>query len=310
MPEDEAPGDAPDEAPPGDVPIDTAPPACMTAADFVGSGAWTLQTTDAATYCRRPTETGSLDADFPSRTRLTFLPGNWPLPGTSGTIPFRLPVCVELPDGYATYYDAGTLVTTVSGSNYQHTWTQALMSPSGGTWSLEVHLWGVKPAGSTTLVLDGKHAGGAGHPSYTIQLCEGACGTYPPMRWLDDCAYADATLRRHTVTFTGGQAVLDVRIGASMAGHEPSAFVHAEGALDGIPFASDEYFDLLYSPTHHHFTRNFGVLLPDGSAACGLRVENASPFPSDPWPAVSVTDCDLKATAGRKVTGYVHATLP
>jgi hypothetical protein len=301
-------GDAPlADAPPAE--IDGAPPPpCATAADYVG-GAWpiSLEPTTGARYCRRPGETGSLDLDFPDRTRLTFLDGSWALPGASGTYPLRLPMCVEVPGGTLPITATGSVVATVTGggagaTSYAYTYTQPIHSLAGDDWEITLHLAGSLAAGAATITLDG-----AAWESGYLSLCEGVCSTFPPTRYLDDCVRAGDTLNRHRVAFSGGEVTLDTRIGVAMAGHEPSAFVHAEGILDGASFSVDEYFDLLYSPQHHHFFRNFGVLLPDGLSACGLRVENASPYDADPWPTVSVTDCDLGATGARAVTDYTFS---
>jgi hypothetical protein len=107
-------------------------------------------------------------------------------------------------------------------------------------------------------------------------------------------------LQRHTITFAGGQIVLDVPItGAVGVTVMLAAFTRASGTLDGKAFTQTDYWKLVYSADHHHFTRNFAVLFdtPIGDA-CGLKVLNfwGSRYLA-PLPDVSTIRCDLTSIA-------------
>ena len=89
-----------------------------------------------------------------------------------------------------------------------------------------------------------------------------------------------------------------------MAGTEPGAFTGASGTLDGTDFAIDDYFQLVYRPEHHHFTRHFAVVFDSPvDEACALRIEGVDPWEEEPTAQVYTADCDLGALAERAVTG-------
>jgi hypothetical protein len=109
-------------------------------------------------------------------------------------------------------------------------------------------------------------------------------------------------LQRHTIAFAGGQIVLDVRITGRVGGSVMlAAFTSASGTLDGTAFTQSDYWKLVYSADHHHFTRNFAVLFdaPIGDA-CGLKILNFwGNRAAAPLPEVSTIRCDLTTIAAR-----------
>ena len=131
-------------------------------------------------------------------------------------------------------------------------------------------------------------------------ICKGDCSQYIDFRRLASCVFEGTTLNRHTIVFRGGEAVLDLRLGVSMAGTEPGIFYHANGTLDGTAFTQDAYRELVYNPAHHHFTRNFAVLFdaPIGTA-CGLRVDGFDPYTLAA--TVHTIDCQLQPVEAREL---------
>jgi hypothetical protein len=111
----------------------------------------------------------------------------------------------------------------------------------------------------------------------------------------NSCNPKTFALQSHTIVFDGGEIVLQVRIGESLAGTQPGAFVRASGTLDGEDFLQESYWKLIYNPEHHHFLRDFAVLFDTSIGdACGLKVINVEPWESVSVPAeVSTIDCDL-----------------
>ena len=94
---------------------------------------------------------------------------------------------------------------------------------------------------------------------------------------------------------------MDLRIGASFADTEPSAFVRAEGTLDGQDFVQTDYFKLLYNPTHHHSSQAFAVLFDEPiGEACGLKVHNHTNYTAHPW-QVATIDCEVNELESREV---------
>ena len=301
----ETPGDAPPDLP-ADLPPDGGsggyPVAwCPSAADYVG-GDWagTLEATATARYCGMFSESRTLDQERPAKVEMGFVEGTYPLPASSGTFPMTLPFCLRfLEDGtQPVLAGTGSVTATIGPTHYNFNYRQPLKTQGGDAWTLSANLSGDPAGGNPALRLDGSSESSSGYAS--LQLCRGDCSEWLDVRWLTSCTFDDATLNRHTVVFDGGQAVLDLRLGMSMAGTEPGVFRHAEGTLDGVPFVQDDYWDLVYNPEHHHFNRHFAVLFdaPIGSA-CGLRVEDFVPW--EPAPTVHTTDCDLKPLESRAV---------
>jgi|WetSurMetagenome_2_1015567.scaffolds.fasta_scaffold279905_2 hypothetical protein len=158
----------------------------------------------------------------------------------------------------------------------------------------------------------GTVAGTTGDPNDTnpgylnrVELCDGStCED----RWQDlffESCNPDYPTYRHTIAFSGGQIVLDMRITGHVGGAVMlAAFISATGRLDGTAFSQTDYWKLVYSGDHHHFTRNFAVLFdtPIGGA-CGLKVANFwGNREFAPLPDVSTIQCDLSNIATLAVT--------
>jgi hypothetical protein len=151
------------------------------------------------------------------------------------------------------------------------------------------------------LAIDGSSPDFLGGRDYVISLCPSATcmGTWNQVNFYSCTATTDS-LNRHTISFAGGQMVLDVMIGMAGAGTGPSAFVKASGTLDGTAFQQTDYWKLVYRPEHHHFRRNFAVLFdaPIGGA-CGVKVENVK---DAQLVQMHTINCDLSNIEARTIT--------
>lgn len=281
------------------------PGQCPAASDYVGDPAWphSLVVTSGAQYCGTFDEARTLEQEYATKAKLFIEQGTYPVPGVAGTYAFALPACFERKPGSKapTFAGAGTDKLRRSGSGFDHTFNQPLSLP-GETWSFEGNL---TYPDATPLVLDGSPRDPFGSLGYRFSLCTGAeCYQWDDVSFTA-CNPTTFKLNRHTVTFTEGQVVLDLRKGMSASSTEPAAFVVASGTLDGVVFSQTDYWKLVYSPTHHHFTRTFAVLFdaPIGGA-CGLKVLGLDPA-DQTLPKVSTINCDLSDVASRTVVSSV-----
>jgi hypothetical protein len=112
------------------------------------------------------------------------------------------------------------------------------------------------------------------------------------------------------VTFSGGEVELYIQMGDSGDSTEPAAFVRATGTLDGVAFEQTDYYRLIYNPKHHHFERDFAVLLEEPiGGACGLKIECLDPWNEPPPSRMTTVNCDLSEIEERQVTGEVFEQL-
>jgi hypothetical protein len=305
--------------------------ACPTSSDYVGNAAWPdqLVVTTGATYCGAFKEMRSphLAQEYAAKAKLTFAPGTYRLASTAGTYSFALPICFERLAGVPvpTFAGAGqvkTIPSTSSVTTYRsssHQDKQPLLSAASGTWSFAMNIgywtWSGTPVPPVLDggVLDAYSSGDPNDksPGYatSLELCEGpACDDQWEDVQFEACNPTSYPLHRHTITFDGGQVVLDVRITGQVGAAEMvGAFTAASGTLDGTAFTQTDYWDLVYSADHHHFIRNFAVLFdaPIGGA-CGLKVLNF--IGNDPrltLPEVDTINCDLSNISARTVSTAV-----
>jgi hypothetical protein len=113
------------------------------------------------------------------------------------------------------------------------------------------------------------------------------------------------------VTLENGSIELSVTIyrAGIGAGTEPAVFNRASGSFRGVAFDQRDYFKLVYSPEHHHFTRNYAVFFDAPIAgACGLEIVNLPGPPSTRPVHAYAIDCQLGRQSEVKVT-EVKATL-
>jgi hypothetical protein len=266
-------------------------------------------------WCGGFDESRSMEEEMAAKALLRLVEGTYPLPTAAGDYTLALAACTRrAPDlPHQDMDGAGSTTVTLntwSGTTYTALNGEQPMS-DGTAWALQHTLWlvgdeGVEP---DPLVLDGGPADAVtGAGADFILVPDGGLDWDPASVHFVPCFDADTWHREvHTVTFEGGEITLELWIGVSMASTEPGAFTRASGTLDGAAFDLTDYFQLIYNPEHHHFTRHFAVVFdaPIGDA-CALRVEQVDPWEDDPTAVVSTAGCDLAPLETRTVSAETY----
>lgn len=310
-------GDASDDA--GDASDDELWQDCPTSDDYVGPGAGVhaLVATAAARYCARFDESRSLKQELAAKAMLRIVPRKYFL-RAEGRPAYALPLCLRTQAApHPGLEGQGTLEHSqapyLGGQNHRYTWTQPV---TRGTTSLQLRAQfdiHSLPNRTPTLTLDGKHpaldavdAGGR----FEIRLCEDANTCFPAWHF-DSCDFADSAKHVHEVTLERGSVKLELNIGESFASTEPGAFARASGNFRGTAFDQRDYWKLVYSPAHHHFSRHFAVLFPtpiDG--VCGLEFDKLEPNGEDIEPdAAYAIDCKLDRLAKLAIQKHTHTRV-
>jgi len=279
----------------GDAGTDVLPGPCADGVpEYVGDQGWTgqINVTEAATYCWPFDESLTLRESMARKSRIRLIPGTYPVPTVGEGLSMVLPFCVEFAPGVGGPSHSGQ--GTVRAGEWGFQYRQPMIF--GAAWEFEMSQW------ASTTTLDG-----TGSPGSMV-LCESSCADWMDRRRFDSCTYDNVDRQIHTIGFEGGQIVLELRIGMSMASTEPGIFFSATGTLDGKAFDVTDYWKLVYRPAHHHFSRHFAVLLDSLEfGTCSIMVENAVPWPDQPGaelPTVSLADCLLNVTKTKKVTSH------
>jgi len=290
---------------------------CPDAAAYVGDAGWagSLEVTADALYCGTFSESRTLEQELRLKAMLRVIEGDFAVPVDQGAWPLTLPLCVKRPDAADRPLLAGD--GAVVASTWEHggtTWVsleadQPMETDAGDRWTLTTRISASGPTGTPPdpVVLDGTTGGTGWMEHFWSALYEGETKGHPEFDTdtvhFTPCADPAYTENVHSVAFEGGEVVLTLQIGQSMASTEPGAFVRAEGTLDGTAFAQSSYWSLVYRPDHHHFLRHFAVLFdaPIGGA-CALRVEDVDPWQEAPPATVHTAGCDLEPIEEREVT--------
>ena len=286
---------------------------CLDGSSYVGSRGWlnTLQPTEDAVYCSTFNEARTLEEEVAAKAMLKFHPGSFPIPHEAGSDAFVLPSCVRFADstGIGAGDEDGEISTTVTVVDNEPPtedytiYTNQFRQPMGEGWDLSGYLRyrGTVDETPDPVVLDGTPVDLLGTFSHDFQLCATETCIGSDRLSFTSCNPTAYALERHTIEFDGGNVVLDIRMGQSLASTEPAAFVRARGVIDGVDFDQTDYWKLIYNPTHHHFSRNFVSFFDDDiNGACGVKVVNVEPWEPVSVPAeVSLVDCDLTVLENR-----------
>jgi hypothetical protein len=268
---------------------------------------------DAAVYCAESDENVTLEAELARKVQLRFAEGSFRLPTTEGTVPYRLPACTRFAgERHADVGAEGTIRTEAwsdgsGGTTYVWTIQQILEDAEGDPWTLQVQATQSAAAGAdpAPVPLDGSTGDPFGTPRVWAMLWPGEPGSIPPgeLRTFGSCEMDGWPTQHHTVTFDGGAATFDLRIGEAAASTEPAVYLRAQGTLDGVAFDVTDWWRLPYNPTHHHGSRDFGVIFdaPIGGA-CGLVARELDRADDPPLGTVATVGCDLAEIAPRTVT--------
>jgi hypothetical protein len=293
----------------GDGAISPYWPWCPEASDYVG-GNWaiTVEVTDLAIYCSVFDEGRTLEDEYRIKSKLRLIPGTFALPEENGTYPFFLPHCFEfLFDEQPVAEEVGEIQANHSpyngGMTYRWSITQPMRTGAGNVWEFKADLHSEMDSGVSRFTLNGDWGDEFGTGWQSFMLCKQEDGECKDVRWYSSCHYDNADLQKHTVTFEGGSIELFMRMGWSPASTEPALFISGSGTLDGTLFSQEDFYKLIYNPTHHHFSRDFIVLFDTPiSSACGILVQELEPWPMDPLGRVTLVDCDLSEIEERRVT--------
>jgi hypothetical protein len=275
---------------------------CPTADEFEDQASWpdTLQVTEGAVFCATFDENRTLKEELAKKALLRITPGSYRLPAAEHE-GLALPVCIAFGEEgvgvpavpRSTSHQANPFDGKVS---HRYDFVSEQPDPARRV-SVYLHL--TLPEGQAPgFLLDGDHPAlfGPTEPQNTFALCESLDESCLPDRAFDSCSHESSRLNRHEVALDGGNVTLDVRIGDSYASTEPGAFVAARGTFRGVAFEQEDYFKLVYRPSHHHFERDFAVLFDEPiDGACGLKIETFPVDPQGPPPTAAAIDCALDA---------------
>ena len=294
---------------------------CPSAADYQGDSTWlqAIEVTADALYCASFDESRTLEEEPSFKAKLRIIDGTYPLPHEDGLGSLTLPVCVQMAVGQdlPVMAGGGNVDTNISSWQdtifYSHLLEQPMQDAAGSTWwisatlRLESTVPGQQPL---PLVLDGSAPSPWSGLGGDFSLCPGDAQSCSQGRRFLACNPLSYRLQRHVVTFTGGEITLDLRMGESMAATEPAAFVRASGTLDGQSFAQEDYWKLIYNPSHHHFSRDFAVLFdaPIGSV-CGLKASEVDPWGDPPLAQIHTIHCDLEEIDERSVSAESYQQI-
>ncbi|MEE2829635.1 MAG: hypothetical protein VX498_10645 [Myxococcota bacterium] len=282
---------------------------CPEPSEASGGGGAQLLVGSEALYCATFDEERELEEELRSKALLRLVAGGLEIPTEGEGVEVTLPVCLELEAGQPGPVTAGPGTVDVEADlggsgRFQVLLSQALAGPEGESWELVLVAQGPSEdlLEEKVISLDGEHLGLATEASRTLvlQLCEGSCETSSAGWRLDSCRFDRVRPERHRVEFEGGYLETDLRIGSSLFLTQPALFTGARGELDGFPFEQRDYWSLGYNPIHHHFSRDFAVLL-DAPSACGLVARNLDPLQEAPPATVSLVDCNLAELEQRAV---------
>lgn len=294
--------------------VDPAWAHCPDETAYVGDDAWTatIEATASAVYCGGSNEGRTLEQERAAKAKLKVVQGAWPVPHADGAYDLALPVCTLFADTAAQPGVAGAGTTDVSptsygGTTYTYlTGSQPMAATDGATWTLGHALRLVGPEGDVPapLVLDGGMSDPTTGEGGTFTLYASGTSPYDVEATTFQPCVDDAWIRNvHTVTFDGGEIVLELYIEDNPIVTAPATLVRASGTLDGTAFDEDDYFQLVYKPDHHHFGRHFAVIFdaPIGEV-CALRVEDVDGQAGTTTATVTAAGCDLAALGSRTVT--------
>jgi len=267
--------------------------------------------TEAATYCVLFSEHQTFAEARASKAMVRFAPGNYPL-GTKAGIDVMLPTCIRMrsatqPSITMAAPLSHTKDTFEATDTHHYAWVAPIEGhPHQSALEMQFDIRASLSA-APSMMLDGTENDLEDFSSrHWLRLCADSADCAVGLM-LDSCTHDSGTLHTHSVTLEGGEIELSLRIGQSFASTEPGAFIGATGTWQGDAFEQLDYFQLIYVPFHHHFTRSFIVMFDapiDG--ACGLRLSDLDPFDL-PAGNVATVDCDLKDIASVAITAHTHS---
>jgi hypothetical protein len=302
-----------------DVDTDTTDPEweyCPPSTAWIGDESWTgtITATTEAEYCGAFDEERTLEQELDAKMLVKIPRGTYKVPAQDGKrYELALPMCTKTkntslqPQIIAKPGLAEVAVNPFGGVDYIYgDLLQPLVLPlDASPWWFQARyvLVGKKGEVPGVLTLDGgpNELDGSGIDLYVFaDGKEYFDVTTVKAKRCDDPVWTKNT---HTVTFDGGNVILELWLGQNTTKTADGMFTHAYGNIDGGAFDADDYFQLIYRPDHHHFGRHFAVLFdsPIGKA-CGIRIEEVDALDNEPTAIVHTVNCDLSIIEEREVT--------
>lgn len=269
--------------------------------------AWPIRVraSEDAIYCAMFNETRTLAEEQATKLQLRIAPGVHRVPDVD-TEAFALPACIrDESEAKPVVAGAVTVMRSPAEGNTDYSLRFDQEFGERDARHLQISLQQTIDDGATVeFVVDGTE-GHALDAYQAMDLCEDDGDSCFPTVLFTSCAYESGELNTHEVAFEGGNVTFALRLGESFAGTEPGAFVSAHGTYLGEAFVQDDYFKLIYHPTHHHFERAFVVLFdaPRGDV-CGIEVSGLEPFGDDVPDVAFAVDCELQRLDELAVEGH------
>ena len=266
-------------------------------------GTTVLEATDAALYCGTFDESRTLAEERAAKVQVLFPESRLASPSEPGEGGGTWPFCIRTPDGQGPTPDGEGYVAR--SNRWEGSELTVLLNHEqplvhdGAPSALMVN---VGSAPGEHAILDGAHRGLGSERSLSLALCAPECKGATSIQRLDSCTFDGLPTERHSLTFDGGSLDLDLRIGDSIISTQPGIFLGGAGTLDGVAFEQRDYWQTVYSPTLHHFSRDFALLFDDPiGGACGIVAREVDPWGDDPAATVELVDCDLNVLEARAV---------
>lgn len=286
-------------------------PHCPGSDAYVGDASWQgLAQASGALYCSLPNEERDLPGELKAKAMLRVVDGDYPLPSLEGSYALTFPVCTLRAEGAEQPAMDGEGSTAVSVTNFggsSYTYVEGSQPMrADGAWELAhtLVLAGDEGAAPDPLRLDGGGPNLSTGESATFALYEAGGNPFEPAAMtFGPCEDSSWVHNIHTLSFEGGELRLELSIGTDNIMTAPSQLLRASGSIDGASFDISDYFRLIYRPGHHHYSRDFAVLLdaPVGDV-CAILVEEVDGQPGTDTAVVHVADCALSPLAERAVS--------
>jgi hypothetical protein len=152
------------------------------------------------------------------------------------------------------------------------------------------------------VIFDGTHFDERDPVTASMGLCDGACdGDEIPLIF-DACAFPEASVSTHDVTFEGGSLQMVLEIGWALIVTQPGRLASISVTLDGTASLQDDFWKLWYRPAHHHTVRNAIAWLdaPIGEVAA-VQVDGLTSSPADDLVVISLLNADGEVIETREV---------
>lgn len=264
---------------------------CPDQSAYVGDSSWTQEMVVKDTLmCWNAPERAALSDVKSGLQRLHVLPGSHPIPPReAGNGDITIPLCFEK-DGVK-----GASLASTGGSYTTSDTALNLSMPLDDGTSLTLGAFAEFPglaAGEwPDLVLDDSNVPNTGGTIEDGVVSINNGGFYAP------CDLDSGNTQSVETTFGNGDTItFSAKIVAGSVGTGPSGSHKVTGTIDGQSIDISNYYQILYSPAHHHAPGGDFVVFFDEAirGACGLKILQGT--------TASLVDCDLNDIQSLTIT--------